>query len=166
MTEYLKNLTFSRKICIIFAVAVMVTIFMFSSENSSKSSVTSSGISKYIVSVLFPDIELKTWAEQKEIRDMITHIVRKCAHFSIYAILGFFMCLAVGKGKFLSLNSVISLDLCFLYACTDEFHQLFVSGRSGEFRDVIIDTLGSCTGIIISALMYRLFLKILKKEPS
>ena len=32
---------------------------------------------------------------------------------------------------------------------TDEIHQLFVPGRSGEIRDVCIDSLGVITGIII-----------------
>jgi VanZ family protein len=42
-----------------------------------------------------------------------------------------------------------SLLICYLYALSDEFHQLFVIGRSGEFKDVIIDTLGSILAIII-----------------
>ena len=164
MIDYFKNLTLSRKICIILSISVMITIFFFSNENSSKSSLTSRGVTKFLVSIFVPDFENRTWTEQKEIMDIATYIVRKLAHFSIYALLGFFMCLSVGKGKFLSLNSIISLDLCFLYACTDEMHQIFISGRSGEFRDIIIDTLGSCTGIIISALIYRLFCRIFKKE--
>lgn len=30
-----------------------------------------------------------------------------------------------------------------LYACTDEYHQLFVPGRSGQLRDVMIDAVGA-----------------------
>ncbi|MBR1591453.1 MAG: VanZ family protein [Ruminococcus sp.] len=164
MAEYFNNLTLMRKIFLLLSLSVMITIFLFSNENSAQSSMTSKGIANYIVSVFFPDLESRTLTEQKEIIGTVTHIVRKLAHFSIYALLGFFMCLGVGKGRFLSLNSVISLDLCFLYACTDEMHQLFVAGRSGEFRDIIIDTLGSCVGIIISALICRLFCRIFKKE--
>jgi len=166
MAGYFRNISVMRKIFILLALAVMVIIFCFSSENSSQSSLTSGGITKYLVSIFVPDLEWHTWAEQKEIMKTATHIVRKCAHFSIYALLGFFIGLSMGKGKFLSLNSVISLDLCFLYACSDEMHQLFISGRSGEFTDIIIDTCGSCTGIIISVLIYRLFCRIFKKELS
>lgn len=32
--------------------------------------------------------------------------------------------------------------IAFLYACTDEFHQTFVDGRSGTPRDVAIDSIG------------------------
>ncbi|HIU52150.1 MAG TPA: VanZ family protein [Candidatus Merdicola faecigallinarum] len=36
-----------------------------------------------------------------------------------------------------------------IYAITDEIHQLFVPGRSGEIRDVLIDGLGIIVGIIL-----------------
>ena len=42
---------------------------------------------------------------------------------------------------------LLSLMVCLFYASTDEFHQLFVSGRSGEVTDVILDTFGSFVGI-------------------
>lgn len=33
------------------------------------------------------------------------------------------------------------------YAATDEYHQLFVPGRSGQVRDVVIDTVGGTLGL-------------------
>ena len=45
----------------------------------------------------------------------------------------------------------------FLYACSDEFHQLFIPGRSGEFRDVMLD---SSASLIANYLFYRLFMRI------
>ena len=47
----------------------------------------------------------------------------------------------------------------FLYACTDEFHQLFVPGRDGNFRDVIIDTSGGT----LSAILFSLKKVIIKR---
>ena len=35
------------------------------------------------------------------------------------------------------------------YAATDEFHQLFVPGRSGQVSDVILDSAGAATGVLI-----------------
>ena len=43
----------------------------------------------------------------------------------------------------------ISLLISMLYACTDEFHQHFVPGRSCEVRDVLIDTAGALIGILV-----------------
>ena len=34
------------------------------------------------------------------------------------------------------------------FAALDEFHQLFVEGRAGSLKDVLIDSCGSLTGII------------------
>ena len=43
----------------------------------------------------------------------------------------------------------LAILFVFLYACTDEFHQLFIEGRSGRFRDVLIDTAGGFLCYII-----------------
>ena len=37
----------------------------------------------------------------------------------------------------------ISTLIGFIYSCTDEIHQLFISERSGSIIDVFIDTLGT-----------------------
>ena len=48
---------------------------------------------------------------------------------------------------------IITIIFCFLYACSDEIHQLFIPGRSGELLDVLIDT----TGGILSSFIYTSF---------
>ena len=57
---------------------------------------------------------------------------------------------------------LISIFLAFLYACSDEIHQLFIVGRTGRVLDVIIDTLGASTGVFS---YYFLFRKKLKEAP-
>jgi VanZ family protein len=44
---------------------------------------------------------------------------------------------------------IITIIFVFLYACSDEIHQLFVPGREGAIRDVIIDTCGGITLVLI-----------------
>ena len=41
----------------------------------------------------------------------------------------------------------VCILLCMLYACSDEFHQIFISDRSPKVFDVMIDAMGSFTGI-------------------
>ena len=41
------------------------------------------------------------------------------------------------------------------YSITDEIHQIFVSGRSGEIRDIIVDTCGSTVGILLNIIINR-----------
>lgn len=112
-------------------------------------------------------------------------LVRKTAHFTEYAILGslFFLNLRnwlklnnplTEKSKLQTTKTfakkapldplkyalAMSVLLSFLYACTDEIHQIFVPGRSAQFRDVLIDTLGASFGTIITYLIIKLFNKI------
>jgi VanZ family protein len=71
-------------------------------------------------------------------------VIRKIAHMTLYAILAF--CAACSQIK-PSFKKV--LLFCACYAYTDEFHQLFIPGRSGEIRDVCIDCLGACIGFLL-----------------
>ena len=48
---------------------------------------------------------------------------------------------------------------CICYAATDEFHQLFVPGRYGMVRDVILDSMGALTGIVVCIWVRERFLK-------
>ena len=36
-----------------------------------------------------------------------------------------------------------------LYACSDDFHQLFIPGRAGQIRDVCIDSTGALIMLLI-----------------
>ncbi len=77
--------------------------------------------------------------------------IRKYAHMAEYLCLGVSSCLLFLEiermerptGKAL----LSALLFCFLYACTDEWHQTFVPGRVGAFSDVMIDSAGSALGI-------------------
>lgn len=79
----------------------------------------------------------------------LSYIIRKIAHVSEY----FILCILLyrvwemyfSKGKAL----IFSFISAFLYAGTDEFHQYFVPGRVGVFKDVIIDSFGALIAIVI-----------------
>jgi VanZ family protein len=43
-----------------------------------------------------------------------------------------------------------SVLLCFVYACSDEWHQSFVAGRGPSFTDVLIDTAGAAVAVLIA----------------
>ena len=44
---------------------------------------------------------------------------------------------------------IISIILCILFACLDETHQIFTSGRTPLLLDILIDSIGSIVGIMI-----------------
>ncbi|NFT07702.1 MULTISPECIES: VanZ family protein [Clostridium] len=91
--------------------------------------------------------------------ELANFIVRKTAHFLEYMILGILI-LNVLKIQYTRKKTMLlGIVLVFLYACSDEIHQLFVKGREGAFRDVVIDTLGGTFGIFVISKLKALRLK-------
>lgn len=81
--------------------------------------------------------------------DIINFIIRKSAHMTEYCILTIlFVSLFKEYTNNIKKIIIISIISCFLYACTDEIHQLFIIGRTGQFIDVLIDTCGGLLFII------------------
>lgn len=88
-------------------------------------------------------------------------IIRKLGHFSEYALLGFFsfnyltnIFIQRVNIEMLRVTSLISLLFAVFYAISDEFHQTFVVGRDGNFKDVLIDSTGAFFGIIIANIFF------------
>jgi len=70
--------------------------------------------------------------------------VRKLGHISEYFILTFLLYRAFSNTFNLKRVGIFVFPAgsAFLYAMSDEFHQLFVPTRFGTWADVLIDTLG------------------------
>lgn len=158
MKKYIK----SHKISIIFALltfGVMVLIFCFSHQAGDESSSASSGVTLFIVRLFYKGFDKLSIAAQLEILSRYSFFVRKAAHFSIFAALGIFSNLSIRffyREKNVSLprfSLVFNALFCFIYACSDEFHQLFIAGRVGSFSDVLIDFSGSLTAILGMAII-------------
>lgn len=136
------------KIC--FLVLWMALIFSFSNQKDVDSSKVSDGfIDRTVVKIYKIFNENITKEKENEIIEKYTYPIRKFAHYTLYFILGILSFLVV---KDYSINKkliIYSLLICFLYACSDEFHQLFIIGRSASIKDVIIDTFGSFCSISI-----------------
>jgi VanZ family protein len=123
----------------------MVVIIGFSNQQASDSNALSSGLSDAIattIRVMLPGLELDAGE--------LNHVVRKLAHALIYLVLGMLVLgtltkLGVRGGR----GVAITLLVCVLFAVSDELHQLFVSGRSGQASDVIIDSIGASIGILL-----------------
>jgi|SRR5699024_940462 len=133
----------------------MALIFYLSHQPASSSNELSSGVMDVflnaITTVTSIDIDL----------GIFHHLIRKSAHFFAYFILGFLVINALKRHMPIKWKGVfLSLVICILYASSDEVHQLFILGRSGEVRDVFIDSTGSATGITVYILLGKIFRKI------
>ncbi len=147
-----------RVISCITTIMIMALIFFFSSQNSSESSTVSKSVTVVIVKAIvsvFTDDAYK----MEIIVNSIHNFIRKMAHFTIYTSLGistFVMIYSnIKKGR---VKTVLYTCLfCAFYAATDEFHQLFIDGRSGNIKDVLIDTSGALTGALICIAILAVF---------
>ena len=140
--------------------AVMVMIFAFSTEDAEHSDRTSGLISRRVLSIIHPEYEQLEESRQKLLYDDVQHIVRKCAHFTEYMLLGLMLrlCLESWFGRKVRKSRRLTLaGFCggTVYACTDEFHQLLIEGRSGQGSDVLVDGSGVLLGVLIAALLIR-----------
>ena len=137
---------------IIFVLIIMLTIFMFSSERDTISSNRSDGI--IINTTEFILGRKLTSKEKEEYVEKYVVYVRKTAHFTLYFLLGLAFISFLNEFSFDNKKLLLyTILFVFIYACSDEAHQLFVDGRSGEFLDVLIDTLGG----FISSIIYTSF---------
>lgn len=151
------KLNIIRGILILMLVGTFFIIFGFSSQNAEKSSSVSKKVSETIVEATNKE---KTIREKNKMVKFLEPRIRKLAHFSIYTVVGFLLMTLCFTYK-ISINKkiIISLILGFIYSCSDELHQTFVAGRSGEARDVLIDTSGVFIGICISYAFYKIYKK-------
>lgn len=152
-----------KKTISIVAVIIWTLIIFFASTKTSTESNTTS--KKFIynnlkvainitnkIKLTNSDIYNEKWLESKV--DILNKPIRKCAHAFIYFVLAILLCLCLKVSR-INENKIYLLVLLstFCYSLTDEFHQLFVSGRTGQFSDCLIDTSGAILGILLFKVM-------------
>lgn len=132
----------------------MCIIFYFSSIDSDKSTDQSrSVVNKTNIVEIYKE---KANVDSEKATSKIDKIFRKIAHGIEYFILVILVCSLVNEYSVnLSKILLISFIICFIYSCSDEAHQLLISGRSGEIRDIIIDNIGNGIGLLSYYLFKR-----------
>jgi VanZ family protein len=121
---------------------------IFSASSDSHSSEHTSRIIEPLLHWLFPQMS------REHIED-IHLVIRKCAHLSEYALLAFLIWRAVRKPQkndprpWNWQEAGFALSMVFLYAASDEFHQIFVPTRTARVTDVLIDTSGGAVALVL-----------------
>lgn len=132
----------------VFMIAVMVTIFILSAQNSTDSAETSGA--------------LISWLDRLFELGISQDVIRTAAHFCEYAGLGF----SVINFLFAFRNAVspiLALIIALGYALTDEIHQIFVPGRAFQLIDLTVNFFGILLGISVFAL-FVLIAEITKEK--
>lgn len=125
----------------------MFLIFLMSSFDATEST----NQSNFIVNIITNIFKIENI-------ELLSFIIRKLAHFTEYLILGLLVANMFTKNNINNLY-LISIILCIIYATSDEIHQLFVAGRACQLRDILIDSIGSITGVYLYKLINTKILK-------
>ena len=122
----------------------MALIFSQSHKPAPESNKLSRGVTEKIVEAVEkvnPDVDIN-------IRSF-NNIIRKYAHFFSYLVLGVLVAAGFRSRGVYGYELVgFTMLLCVGYAITDEVHQLFLPGRGGQVRDVLIDSVGALVGVL------------------
>lgn len=128
---------------IILPILVVLFIYFMSSSSGTASGAQSNGIVDFLIRLsFFSSID----------KASLGYFVRKTAHMAEFALLG-----ASNYWAFLKTKKPFQIAFLasFVVAYFDEFHQLYVTGRSGSFVDIMIDVLGSIAGIAFISIIVR-----------
>ena len=143
--KHSKQNCISFAIWLTFAIAVANAIFLFSSQSAEISNETSKGALRKL-------LELFLGESTDALIRQYNHPLRKAAHFTLYAMLGFSL-----TGVFQHQRRLHKLPLAIFvsaaFAALDELHQHFVEGRGPQLSDVLLDTAGAATGAILMGLI-------------
>ena len=133
--------------------AVMCMIYVLSAQNGEESG----NLSRWLMETAFGRFLLQILPPLTGSGAALD--IRKYAHLAEYALLALFsgmfylelLCERVPKRCML-----FALVHCFLYACSDEYHQTFIAGRVGQFADVLVDMAGTVPGLLLVFLLASL----------
>lgn len=160
-------------IILIFAILWAVGIYKLSSMNTQNSN----GKSTDIIAIFIEDtLEVTneygitnshpTNSKLARVSQLINAPMRKVMHASVYLVLAFlaivfFNVLMNNKHYWIAL--ILTLIISIGFAVSDEIHQTYVSGRTGQFLDVVIDSIGALVGIFIYTTYYIVYKNGYKK---
>ena len=131
----------------------MLFIFSLSADSGEVSEAKSDSV---IVKIAETILHRKlTTLEKEEYIENTVVFVRKTAHFTLYFILGLLIISFLKEFGLSKKSIIISIIVVLLYACSDEIHQTFVVGRSGEILDVFIDTIGGSLSTLLYYYVYK-----------
>lgn len=146
----MKSKIIIRIIFLQLTICTLVTIFIFSSQDGTKSKSTSTTVMREIV-----DINPKTKKLNESEKDIIVEksqpFIRKTAHFTMYMVLGINLIGFYSTFDLKSRKRILLTVLCgLIYAISDEIHQgITGGGRTPKIFDVCIDTIGTYIGTFI-----------------
>lgn len=142
------------------SVVIMAVIFAFSAQSRAESADLSMNV-RGLFSKFLQFIGLGKYAHS----ELLHRFVRKCAHAFLYCSLGISVAASCHESGWRKYGFWAGM-ICFLYAVSDELHQMFVPGRGPLVSDVILDTIAAVVGIGVFWLIVRFLHRKKRREKN
>ena len=124
------------------ALGLMGLIFLLSHQPGGDSGLLSKQVLDFFASI---GLDLSSWLGERT----AFLLIRKAAHFTEYFLLGTAVWWGFTPMENRNKRALIAWTIAVLYAASDEFHQLFIPGRTGNVGDVLIDSFGAGVAILL-----------------
>ncbi len=160
-----KARAFWARFFLVMTILTAIAIFCFSAQPGEDSAQLSEGVTLTVARVVRPGFEQLPPAQKRSFMQQLGLTVRKCAHFTEFALLGLnLLGLLRMRRPDRPLPSLMPVAwvIATLYAGTDELHQMFVDQRGPAFLDVGIDSAGALMGVLVMALALTLLARRIK----
>ena len=146
-----KRIKWSRTLSLVNILIWMGLIFYLSDQPATQSANASDSFGLSLFKFLSIDLNAP---DNAYLLDISSFIVRKAAHMYLYFVLAlvlrlYFVTFNI-KNKY---KNLLTLGITFLYAISDEIHQLFIEGRACQFQDILIDLAGGAIGLLVFMLI-------------
>ena len=142
----------------------MAVIFSFSARPAEQSTADSRWAGHMLGQLFVPGVGDCRDKEQESFGEKVDYPVWKTAHAMEYAVLGLLTAGAyIRRGTSIRKGILVPWGIAALYAASDEFHQLFVPGRSGQVSDVVLDSAGVLAGVLLLAGIRRARNRVIKE---
>lgn len=152
-----------RIIYILMTLVWVGIIFSFSLQPAEVSDQTSRGVWDWIMETFLAETSEELQVMLTRQFDFLHFLLRKFGHFSEFFILGILSMLTLQQTKFHH-KGIIGIVFCVLVASVDETIQLFVSGRSGQISDVVLDSVGAIVGVTFLLTVRKIKKNLIKKD--
>lgn len=143
-----------------FLLVLLILTVAFIWVHSAMDPETSANESGWVMKIVEPFLELFVGEG-----NVTEHLVRKLAHFSEFALLGFELLayISICRGSSSFSNAAYSCNFALITAVIDETVQIF-SGRGSSLKDVWLDFAGALFGGLIAVAVVRIAGKRLSSD--
>nr|WP_051992719.1 VanZ family protein [Shouchella xiaoxiensis] len=100
------------------------------------------------------------------VESFLEFFLRKAAHFFAFLLIGALVCRLIAYKIKLRMAMIVAAGFVFIYAVVDEYRQSLTPGRTPLVEDIVLDSLGGLTGIVLIAfwILHRRFIQVKRVE--